>query len=885
MKSRVTSVRWCISIWVARIFIGSYARKLPASPLSFVPRRSFPGSLLVLRGGGPLSPSSPPESNDPTNHHTVEEDNVLSAAMQHNGSDKPFAYETGKSDSLQEMDQSIAEATIPVDEIDSDPWNTQSIDSSRTRKRQRRLAQVVLDLTTRSGANGQALTSESIALRRLIEERCMDYRTSDEHESRRTRLPHPQQLLHSLAPKIPAIRHSPDVSHRIRSAPSDIDSGIAACLIATLGYLCDQYQYSRAAAHVYDESTTDTMVHADLVKDRRFEQLVECLVCGVHVRSRRHDWAAAPAVSSNETTSSTVTVDVEDAVETMVEEADFVQGLSIRDSCRAVWGLSVLRVPEVKAKLGGVYAVDLVAALLNRVRELLLARLKQLRHDDFLDAVDGLSVSPPLSIDERLQYFSDELAEDAATALWATAAARTYIGIASQPLVDVCCLILCTDPLDARRQAQEIEAVINATSTMVGSNDIVERLALSEAIEEAGTESSVEFIASANATLEFAPTHDRKLVDTASEPKSLLLEFLSPTELVDTVWSFATAVQLSENQTAKLAAFDSAFQEIAFDRILAWLDDRRCDPTSLSVDLAATSDSVPLNIALATGSASSGQGDGEMFVDDVSSVPVLNGLSTSATADSNEDLGKTAHSLDSSLPNTSIYSSPVDGLELIDASTIVAIESELENRAGNGSTKFLGDAKDTALDPIFTPSDFCAMVWSVTELHDPLRADVTSAVARKIAQIDPEMLANLSGEDIANLAWGIAKNIVVNWEAGEGTEATCMRWILAEVVRNRMQSSSILTCFHPAELSRLLWSVATFLASWPHKLVDARHDAVQLSATALIAASMHLEMYCTEDLVCTINASNNVLRSWRALTLSLLVASTGPTFVGVSIDD
>ena len=100
----------------------------------------------------------------------------------------------------------------------------------------------------------QAKGEKSVALRQLISQRANDYLTdlmskrreqqqqpssSSNSHKKKKKLPHPKKVLHYLAPKIPAIKHSPDVNLKIQTARYDIDSGVAACLIGTLARVCE----------------------------------------------------------------------------------------------------------------------------------------------------------------------------------------------------------------------------------------------------------------------------------------------------------------------------------------------------------------------------------------------------------------------------------------------------------------------------------------------------------------------------------------------------------------------------------------------------------------------------------------------------------------------
>ena len=89
------------------------------------------------------------------------------------------------------------------------------------------------------------------------------------------------------------------------------------------------------------------------------------------------------------------------------EGALFDEGLNIRDACRAAWGIAILDAHHME-NLGGAKLEDLLLALSLRVRELLLARLQELRQGDILSSVDE---KEPLSIttEERLNEMAEEL--------------------------------------------------------------------------------------------------------------------------------------------------------------------------------------------------------------------------------------------------------------------------------------------------------------------------------------------------------------------------------------------------------------------------------------------------------------------------------------------
>ena len=171
---------------------------------------------------------------------------------------------------------------------------------------QRRALDVLLDVTVSSSAGldpGGDDSVSSLPLRHLFMDRQREF--LQEQENADVEADTKQQnralkrLLHVLAARIPAITHSPDIALRIVSAKATVDSGLAASLIATLAHV-GQSLCLLPSSHV-DDSHDDrsrhgkTVIHNPnrtnlvvdlLVKDRRFEQLMECLVCGVDIPKR-----------------------------------------------------------------------------------------------------------------------------------------------------------------------------------------------------------------------------------------------------------------------------------------------------------------------------------------------------------------------------------------------------------------------------------------------------------------------------------------------------------------------------------------------------------------------------------------------------------------------
>ena len=187
---------------------------------------------------------------------------------------------------------------------------------------------MIVDLRRRSGVHGN---DESLALRQLITTRSKDY-IRDLREaldvSNESKLPHPRKLLHYLAPKVPAIKQSPDVNLRIYSARSDMDSGVAACIIGTLAHVSEIYDKEIMRRSISEKSSSSSSsVAPEITKDRRFEQLVECVLSGVNVVKRKKESLMRRLDKNSEETDIEQVLDEEDAQED--------EGLNIRDVCRA----------------------------------------------------------------------------------------------------------------------------------------------------------------------------------------------------------------------------------------------------------------------------------------------------------------------------------------------------------------------------------------------------------------------------------------------------------------------------------------------------------------------------------------------------------------------
>jgi hypothetical protein len=443
--------------------------------------------------------------------------------------------------------------------------------------KQREASDFIEDLISRSGVDGN---DESQHLRNLITTRTEEY-LRDLHDDSIDKLPDPRKLLHFLAPKIPAIKHSRDMELRIQSARSDMDCGVAASLIGILAHVCEVYDSVAAARVSRDEKSrlrSSVPAAVDMVKDRRFEQLVECVLCGVDVKKRKKEHLRQQQLDGD--------ADLEDIEDVLKgEDVKIDEGLCIRDACRAAWGFAVLGVNRQKS-IAGEDVMDILVALSLRARELLLARLQLLRQDDLIAGSDG-DESIMMTIDERLEELSEENAEDAVSAMWAFACVRACTGMTSVPLLEVCSSVLCQDPFDLRRRAQDAETTLDTTN--VGSNDAVDRLAKSEADMITESEADMDYESEADMinTISTANITETKEDDIPSAnidsqaslvEKNALIDWLSPAEVTDVLWAVALHGSRSQDETdvvsreeAALSETVAVLKETAFDRLGQWL--------------------------------------------------------------------------------------------------------------------------------------------------------------------------------------------------------------------------------------------------------------------------------------------------------------------------
>ncbi|GAX13938.1 hypothetical protein FisN_5Lh158 [Fistulifera solaris] len=656
----------------------------------------------------------------------------------------------------------------------------------------------------------------------------------------------PIKLLHYLAPKIPAIRHSPDIALQIRASRTDMDCGLAACVIATLGRICE-----------LQEEFAD-----DILKDRRFEQLVECVMCGVDHKDT------------------------------------YTEGLSIRDACRAAWGIAVLSSHRKSSdnKPGSV-----LEALAARVAHVLEHRQELLKRGDMVQ--DGVE-----TVEKGIELFAEELAEDAVSVLWTFACVEACTGQNVSSLVNLCILLLIQDPFMTRKLAQEasLSDVEMDTNIELGTNDVVERLAQSE-LETESTSSDVEipsadhvFIEAKDSSISVAET----LETSAARKKMCLLDWLSPHELIDSLWAIALIREKLDNTSSATDEYcKKALQRMAD---VLQIELRRIKH-HYETDETVSRDYFHDDISILDQEVKvSGDLDslGHAVLDDNTGVEEWSETSRSRQSSKrkvNQDInGECDIKAETDAPGD--FSDMADEIELLggeeirnegveadslevlddllerhifplivtDAIDLVNTEKPLEDDGiaviarqadecglegvgGESEQVFLETSDDADIDlpfSCFSSRDLCSLAWAVTELDGSHREAVVHDIAHMLNLLGVGSMRGLSGSDLTNLCWAVAKsnfaiqvdvsNVVVKWVADRAVEITS---------RDKFSddSPSLLLQFSPHELGRLVWSLSTILLDqgtvrWTSVSI------VSLIYRALLVTGSHLALFRSEDM-------------------------------------
>lgn len=735
----------------------------------------------------------------------------------------------------------------------------------------RHCSDLLLDLRRRATLSQEE--DDSLELRHLVAMRSLEYleelaeNRAENDDNVKIKLSHPRKLLHFLAPKIPAIKHSPDVNLRIHSARSDIDSGVAACVIGTLAHVSEICDKERERLSQLCGEKKPATIATDLITDRRFEQLVECLLSGVNVKKRKREALQLMTDAARDEE------DIENLLdEESLEESD---GLTARDACRAAWGMAILGAHHL-GTMGGEEVLDLLQALSLRTRELLLARLKLLRQDDLLSE-PGLA---HLTIDERMNELAQELAEDTASAMWTFACVRACTGLYSVPLFETCCSILCQDPFDLRRRAQEVAADGNST-TSVGNNDIVDRLAKADTDDvDINDQDSSE-----SRAVGIVDTQDDEV-----PTRDTLLDWLSKTQMNDIMWALALHGRENttlSNEDLMLSETASTLGEIAFDRLIEALEEdlkmaekenllqneALIDDSKLAADACEIIQEQSVEVEVVDAAAilaAEAQGSTQMPTDLVSKLPVESmtlkavgvgnvqveqvqvvDAAALLAAENRNDVAISAEVMVTSIQN------PLDVFE-------ESFEVTTSQKATSKDIKLIDGETDSSIERIFSPHDLASIAWSAVELNDPLRMQVLPIVIKLVAMLGESGTEDLSGADLANLAWAVSRFEAETSEDVAHTPSSLSLSVISWICNTSLQraspgkkniwevsENSLLDHFQPPELGRLLWAVACVMSTYAQVPDRVRMDENihRLATVALKGASQNLSLFGTEELV------------------------------------
>lgn len=248
------------------------------------------------------------------------------------------------------------------------------------------------DITTQLEDNSISADLEELkSLQSLMYERAREY-IEDVHEGAKKALdkgkvgtiPHPKKVLHYIAPKVPAIKHT-EILLRITSARIRVDVSAAACALSVMGAITEYYacilDEVESALGQKDRKTIQSEISSvfeNIVADRRFEQLVECVQCGVEVEDmiQRTSHLTTETLLPNEEHESSN----KNRLDTEVESPSLQDQIGEIDASKSIWALSVFLFHHHVDTLGEMRFSQLIHALKIHLYEQLINQYRRFQN-------------------------------------------------------------------------------------------------------------------------------------------------------------------------------------------------------------------------------------------------------------------------------------------------------------------------------------------------------------------------------------------------------------------------------------------------------------------------------------------------------------------------
>jgi hypothetical protein len=481
-------------------------------------------------------------------------------------------------------------------------------------------------------------------------------------------------------------------------------------------------------------------------------------------------------------------------------------------------------------------------ALSLRVRELLIFQFDRLCRAEalLLHAVvvgkDELILDDDAHKDDRfVDHLAEEIAEDAATAMWTFACVRACTGIRTIKLFETCSFLLCQDPRKMRRRRQRDNH--NDETTEASNHG---RTNLENADKDVSSSINTE-------------TNEK-------EDDEALLDWLSPNEITDMLWALAlhgsSESYLSTKEDVVLSETATTLREIAFDRLLHWL---RQDLDAFGGIYQQAEDGAAPHLSGLKPTGQDADAASSPFVSedtDVNRHALHDDTITSDNLSEGSADEETTTVADGGIHSLSIDKQPVPGSNSLEQPFDVQHLQGLQALVKNGDKGAIASRKGR----FFSSHDLCSIVWAVTDLRDSSRAAIVELVTAIFEAQGPTSTDQLEGGDLTNLVWAVARHASEQQPELRGTSSvvvlttwaaqSALRKIKEKTENRELDHEDVLLAFQPPELGRIIWSIATTLTAYRDIVTSAdRRDMGELFKATLLSAGSRLSIFATEDLV------------------------------------